>query len=50
MEKQFLCEQCDAEYEILHREPEKPSFCPFCGWQVLVDEESDNNDHDWDDE
>ena len=48
MEKEFLCEQCDAEYEILHREKEKPSFCPFCGWQHP--DEDDEEDNTWDDE
>ena len=48
MEKEFLCEQCDAEYEILHREKEKASFCPFCGWQQP--EEDEEEDNSWDDE
>jgi uncharacterized paraquat-inducible protein A len=45
----FLCEQCDAEYQLIHREKEQPSFCPFCGWQTQEEDEEEDDDL-WDDE
>jgi rubrerythrin len=45
----FLCEQCDSEYQLIHREVDPPTFCPFCGWQSQYEEEDEEEDL-WDDE
>jgi rRNA maturation endonuclease Nob1 len=46
----YLCEQCDAEYQVIHREKDPVSFCPFCGWQKDLDEETEEDEELWDDE
>jgi len=48
MGNDFLCEQCDSEYQILHREKDNPSFCPFCGWQKIEEDEDIDDERDWD--
>jgi len=50
MNDDFVCEQCDAEYQILHREQDDPTFCPFCGWQKMPDDDEDEEGTVWDDE
>jgi predicted Zn-ribbon and HTH transcriptional regulator len=41
-----VCEECGAEFTILHGEIDEPSFCPFCKADLDLEEEID----DWDDE
>ena len=49
MDRDFVCEQCDAQYQLIHRELDSPSFCPFCGWQKM-EEDEDEEENIWDDE
>jgi Zn finger protein HypA/HybF involved in hydrogenase expression len=46
---QFICQTCDAEYEIVTESDEVILYCPFCGsLQEEVDLEEDETDEDWD--
>jgi predicted Zn-ribbon and HTH transcriptional regulator len=41
------CDDCGAEFTILHGEIDTPSFCPFCAADLDISEE---DSLDWDDE
>lgn len=41
------CEECGAEFTILHGELDEPSFCPFCAAELSLEEDIDD---DWSDE
>ena len=38
-----VCEECEAEFTILHGELDTPTFCPFCAadLEIDLDEESE---------
>jgi predicted Zn-ribbon and HTH transcriptional regulator len=42
------CEECGAEFTILHGEIDEPSFCPFCAADLDLGEEPEIED--WDEE
>ena len=44
-QKVIACESCDAEFTIKHDMMEESyivSFCPFCGEDVLLEEDDSN--------
>ena len=44
------CESCNAEFTIKHEMMEEPymvSFCPFCGEDLLIEEE---DSAEWDEQ
>ena len=50
--KEIVCEECEAEFEILHDSDAHPEFCPFCGDKLKYEldedtweDETDDNDH-----
>ena len=50
MEKTQLCDNCEEEFTV-HTQDEKAKadYCPFCGDILLVNEEEDLNDEEWED-
>jgi hypothetical protein len=49
VKQQLLCNDCLADFEIKFDEEEhEPVYCPFCGADLLWDEDEDELD-DWDD-
>ena len=40
------CEECGAEFTVFHGELDEPSFCPFCGAELNLEEEIE----EWNDE
>jgi hypothetical protein len=48
--KQFICESCEEEYEIVWDNASEVEYCPFCG-EINEDWEDDEEDEDeWDEE
>jgi rubrerythrin len=48
--RQFICESCEEEYEIVWDNEHDPEYCPFCGdmnedWED--EEEDDDEDEEW---
>lgn len=51
--KNLDCSECGAEYTIVAREDEDPSFCPFCGdpgANYVSDDARDEEDEDDEDD
>lgn len=47
VKQQLLCDDCLADFEIKFDEEEhEPVYCPFCGADLLWDEDEDELD-DW---
>jgi len=44
--KEIVCEECEAEFEVLHDQETQPEFCPFCGDKLKYE----LDDESWDDE
>lgn len=44
----ITCDECDAEFEVIPTNDSynEVSFCPFCGSEVVVDEEDSFEDDD----
>ena len=36
----ITCQECEAEFEIVHDSVSEPEFCPFCGFKLIYDDES----------
>jgi hypothetical protein len=52
---QFICQTCDAEYEIVTDSEVTALFCPFCGelhenFETEEDEDIYDDGDDWDDQ
>jgi len=48
-QKVIACESCNAEFTIKHDMMEESyivSFCPFCGEDILIEEE-DGKEEEW---
>jgi len=44
MKNHYICETCEADFEVKHEMDEsffEVHFCPFCGAQVNKEEEDD---------
>ena len=47
MQKQYQCENCEAEFKIKHSLDEKyyeVNYCPFCGGEITDESEDDSDD------
>lgn len=42
--KILFCEECDAEYTIQYKGNDKPSTCPFCGSEIDLGWNSDDDE------
>lgn len=45
----FICEQCETEFTLVHHMDDKPEYCPFCGNDLVQDHEDDLNFEDEED-
>lgn len=43
---EFVCQACEAEYDIIYEIDNDPIYCPFCGELNLPNEE-DEEEEDW---
>jgi uncharacterized CHY-type Zn-finger protein len=43
----IICQECEAEFTILHGEFDQPSFCPFCASELENIEPLDDEDEDY---
>lgn len=46
--RQFICEECEEEFDVTWDDSHHVRFCPFCG--ELLDEDDEDDDDDWDDD
>jgi len=46
MDKEYTCEECDAEFNVEHDFIASVEFCPFCGNKMQYDDS--DLDEDWD--
>ena len=46
-DKEIVCSECEAEFQIIHDAITDPEFCPFCGSKLR---DIDDDDRDWYDE
>ena len=37
----FSCIECGSEFDIIHNEKGSIEFCPFCGEELMTEEELD---------
>ena len=37
---EFYCEECEAEFQIIHDSISEPEFCPFCAAKMHYDDEN----------
>lgn len=35
MQREFICDDCNTEYEIVTDSEDESEFCPFCGWRIV---------------
>jgi predicted RNA-binding Zn-ribbon protein involved in translation (DUF1610 family) len=47
-DKEIVCTNCEAEFQVVHDEVDSPEYCPFCGDKMRY--ETDNDLKDLDDE
>ena len=45
MNKEYICQECDAEFSIEHEGIDTPMFCPFCSTRLSYDDK--DLDEDW---
>lgn len=43
IDKIFTCEECEADFEIIHEGTEKVAYCPFCGELISQPSTDDDN-------
>lgn len=48
MDKDFFCEECEAEFQVQGDSLDGPSYCPYCG--TLLAFEKADEEEDWDDQ
>jgi DNA-directed RNA polymerase subunit RPC12/RpoP len=48
MDKEYTCEECDAEFNVEYDFIATPEFCPFCGNKLSYDDGL--VDEDWEDD
>jgi DNA-directed RNA polymerase subunit RPC12/RpoP len=45
----ITCQECEAEFEIVHDSVSEPEFCPFCSTKLVYDDKDIDEDEDvWD--
>lgn len=47
----ITCQECEAEFEVIHDSIVQPDFCPFCGSKLEYDDEDlfgeDDEEENW---
>jgi len=47
----YTCTECGAEFDIIHNEKGDIEFCPFCGEELMTEEELDEwREEMWDED
>ena len=41
------CQECEAEFDVVHDSISEPDFCPFCGSKLIYDDNSLDDEEDW---
>jgi DNA-directed RNA polymerase subunit RPC12/RpoP len=49
IDKEYVCEDCDAEFDVDYDFVATPEFCPFCGSKLTYDDK-DLDDEDWEED
>ena len=47
----ITCQECEAEYEVVHDSVSEPEVCPFCSARLRYQEDEEENEEDeevWD--
>jgi rRNA maturation endonuclease Nob1 len=44
-DKEIVCSDCEAEFQVIHDAITEPEFCPFCGSKLRY--EDDDEDRQW---
>ena len=45
----ITCQECEAEYEIVHDSVSDPEYCPFCASKLIIEDDLIDEDEDiWD--
>ena len=44
----YLCEECEAEFDVVHDQLDNPEYCPFCSFRLVTDDDEDEEDEDRD--
>ena len=42
----IICQECDAEFDVISELNEIIEYCPFCGEMILQDDDEDEYDED----
>ena len=48
IEKELNCHECEAEFSVEHDELDEPSYCPFCGSRLKIEDKDNDEDDSWD--
>jgi hypothetical protein len=44
----ITCQECEAEYEIVHDSVSEPEYCPFCSAKLRYEEDEEEvGEDDW---
>lgn len=51
MEKEFVCDDCEAEFKIVSENTDEVTYCPYCSNIISVeDDEELTSEDEWDDQ
>jgi predicted RNA-binding Zn-ribbon protein involved in translation (DUF1610 family) len=48
-DKEIVCTNCEAEFQVVHDEVDSPEYCPFCGDKMRYENDNDLEDLDEED-
>lgn len=48
MEKEFVCDDCEAEFKIVSENTDEVTYCPYCS--NVISEEDEFETEEWDDQ
>jgi uncharacterized paraquat-inducible protein A len=43
----ITCQECEAEFEIVHDSVSEPEFCPFCAAKLTYDDKDIEEEDTW---
>jgi len=43
----ITCQECEAEFDIVHDSVSEPEFCPFCGNKLRYDDKDIEEEDTW---
>ena len=46
MQREFICDDCNNEYEVVSVSEDESEFCPFCGWHRIDSFQEEIEDSD----